>query len=159
MIWDRHNKKITFFVVQDKENKNPSNFLTVTCTKEDAIEYAYTYLKIQHVEHFKLWCDLRELDYNSKEAWNLYSKKCLTTEDLKRYIIRKITYTFNELTAILRMFGNCPPLGCSFDTPTEYSYLKYKLETQKLASYFSNAIKEAMDKKENKEEAKEDGKQ
>ena len=153
-MFNVRNKRITFYVVQDE--LNPVNFLTLTCSKKDAIEFAYTYLKIQHIEHFKLWCDLRELDYNTEMAWELYSRKCITKEELKRYRIRKVSYTFNAVASMLRMFGRCNPIGCSFDTPTEYNYLKQKLETQKFANWFSNAINKSMAQNQNLEKEKED---
>lgn len=50
-----------------------------------------------------------------------------------RYEIGTITYSMNDLAAILRMFGGCMPLGCSYETETEQGYFNRKLNNQRFA--------------------------
>lgn len=143
-MWSRKNKNISFFVVLDRENEQ--NFLTLTCDKEDAFDFAYKFIKIKNLNHFNMWCDLRGLDKNSDQAWNKYYIDCVSIEEKQKYIIRKITYKLKDVSAILRMFGGCLPLGCKFDTEQEYNYLKYKLETQQLAQNLTNQLQDLMEK-------------
>ena len=56
----------------------------------------------------------------------------------------------------MRMFAGCLPLGCSFDTPTEYLYLKNKWDSQDAAAKW---IKENVKQPEQKTEETENGKQ
>lgn len=144
MCFNKNNKKISFFIVQD--NKDSPNFLTVTCKKEDAVDFAYKYLRVKNFDHFKLWCDLRELDPQSDSAWERYFQTCLTIEEKRKYLIRKVTYKMNDLAAILRMFGGCLPIGCSFDTESEYNYLKYKLQSQEATKTLAKTLEEVFTK-------------
>ena len=144
MIFDKHKKKINLFVAQDKDD--PSRFLTVTCTKEDAVDFCYKFLRIQKFNHFKLWCDLRKLNVEDESSWDKYYSQCVTIDEKKKFIIRKIRYNFNDVAAIMRMFGGCMPVGCSFDTKTEYDYLNYKLETQKATKTITDTLQDVFSK-------------
>lgn len=144
MILNRNNKKISFYVAQDK--KNISKFLTLTCTKQEAVDFCYKYMRIQNFNHFKLWCVLRELNVDDENAWKKYYDNVISIEEKKQYIITKITYKLNDVAAILRMFGGCLPVGCSFDTKEEYNYLNYRLETQKATKDLAQNLQEAFEK-------------
>lgn len=160
MIFNRNNKKVRFFVVIDKEN--PERFLTLTCNKKDAVDFCYKFLRIKKFNHFKLWCDLRNLNTADNSSWDLYYNQCVTPEEKRNYIIRKIVYKFNDVAAILRMFGGCMPVGCSYETKSEYEYLNYKLETQKatknIAETLQNVFSKAKEELEKTSEEQTDGK-
>lgn len=134
----KKNKKVTFFVVQSIDDCNA--FLTIVCDKKDAIEFILKLLKLEKLNHFQAWCNLRNLDPSSDAAWSLYFNTCVPKEDKMKYVIRKIYYKLNDVGAILRMFGGCSPLGCKFDTPQEYDHLKQVLETQKLKEQIELAL-------------------
>ena len=153
MLFDNRKKKVEFYAVCERDT--PGNFLTITCTKAEAAEYAYQYIKIKNLDHYEMWCNLREYDPASEKAWDEYFEKCISREEKLKYLITKITYKLKDVAAIMRMFGNCPPLGCSFDTQNEYNYLTYKLETQKHAATLVNKLNEAIEKQ--KEEQTKNG--
>ena len=121
-------------------------------------EYGYKYLRLKHFDHFKMWCELRSLSIDSEAAWATYFTKVLTYEEKAGYAIAKQTYKLNNLAAVLRMFGGCFPLGCSFDTETEYLYLKTKLEAQEEALQKIHDNVEKMIKEEKPQETATNGK-
>ena len=146
----RLGKKITFYAVLNK--REPSKFLTFTLTKKQAIEYGNKFLKAIHMEHFKQWCEYHNLNADMNDSWNIYFMKCLTADEKREIVINKIGYKWEDMTAILRMFGGCVPLGCSFDTPQEYSYLNLRLEThKKLTEDLLKKVQDIVDESEKQE--------
>lgn len=161
-MWDRSKKKIHFYAVTNKNQ--PKQILTLTCTKMQAVDFCYRFLRVKHFDHFKMWCEMRDLDVNSESAWSTYFNNCIDKEERCEYLIHKKVYELNNVAAILRMFGGCLPMGCKFDTENEYKYLEYKLQTQEIASKLMQSnLKEKIDKMmqeelEKPEEPVEDGK-
>lgn len=126
-----HNKKITLFAVYDKK-ENPTKFITLTLYKKEADEFIYNLLRISHFEHFKSWCEIRNLDVNDDSSWSKYLCNCLSIEDINRYVIHKVIYKLGDVVSIMRMFGGCIPIGCSFDTECEQNRLDYILECNRV---------------------------
>ena len=147
-------KKITFYLVLDQKQNN--KILTITATKKEAIEFGYRFLKVKHYDHYNRWCELKNLNPDSDNAWARYFMNVLTMEEKIQYAVAKRIYELNNVAAIMRMFAGCFPLGCSFDTPTEYSYLKSKLESQELAAKW---MKETIEEAKKEEETSSDGEQ
>ena len=44
------------------------------------------------------------------------------------------------------MFGGCMPVGCSYETKSEYEYLNYKLETQKATKNIAETLQNVFSK-------------
>lgn len=128
-MFNKNNKKMLLYVVSLRSN--PSKFLSFTVTKKQAIEYGNSFLKLTHLDHFTSWCELKELNPDLEDSWNIYYLECISKEEKQDVVIHKIYYKWNDIVAIMRMFGGCVPLGNSFNTQSEYSYLNFKLETQK----------------------------
>lgn len=144
-MWDKNNKKVILYTAF--EISNPQQILTITPNKEDALDYILKFLRIKHFDHFKMWCELRGLDVSTENAWLEYFNSCIDNQERRQYAVAKRKYTLNQVAAIMRMFGGCMPLGCTFDTPAEYNYLRYKLETQEVAAkLMKNNVKEKIDK-------------
>ena len=120
MLFFKKKTKIQAYALVSKEVKN--KFLTITKDPKEAEEYAMMLLRIKHYEHFKSWCDLRELDSKDFPNWLKYYTDCVPSTEKQCFQIVKIKYELSNILAILRMFGNCLPLGCSFDTELEYAY-------------------------------------
>lgn len=126
---------------------NNKNFLTITQSRYEALEYANRLLQIEVFEHYSLWCKSRNYDPADMSIWYIYFNDCLNEEQKQRYKIIKIKVFKKDLIAIMRMFGNCVPLGCSFDTPAEYEYTKNKKEQQeKKNELIKKAIDDLVDK-------------
>ena len=96
---------------------------------KDAYEYLNKLIQVEHFEHFKKWAELKNLDINTSSTWDLYSAQCIPEEEWDKFIISKISYTNKSISAMLRMFAKCVPLGCSYENNLELT--KY-LETLKL---------------------------
>ena len=109
--------------------KEPTKFLSLTLTKEEATEFVLQHLKMRNLEHFSSWCDCHELNVNDDLAWLKYFNDVLTVKDKTEYTINKIGYTYINLGAFLRMFSGCLPIGCSFDQPIEYEYVDSKMRS------------------------------
>ena len=147
-------KTVSFYLVIDQNQSN--QILTITSTKKEAIEYGYQFLKIKHYDHYNRWCELKGFSPSSEQAWFRYFMNVLTIEEKSQYAVAKRKYTVDTLAAIMRMFGGCTPLGCSFDTETEYIYLKSKLATQEAAAEW---VKKNMKQPEETAEEIKNGKQ
>ena len=74
-------------------------------------------MKTKNFDHFKSWCELRELDFKEPLSWELY--KNFVRMDLSGYRIRKFKFDKKELASILRMNYGCVPLGCSYESEME----------------------------------------
>lgn len=132
-------KKIKFFGVIYNKIKNGA-FLTVTNSKKEALEYLLILMKMNHLFHYKLWCEMRNFSINSEEAWVQYFRDCITEEEKSSYKIISFHYTVANIASLARMFAGCIPLGASFDNEAEYSLLKNKLEKGTLGSAMVKAI-------------------
>lgn len=117
---NKKNKKVYLYAVIKKDDSK--NFLTLTLSKYEAIEYIKNLLKILNFSHFKSWCLLKEIDVNDDKSWTEYLAVC-ASEQLEEYSIVKVSYLFKDIVAMIRMFGHCIPIGCSFDTAMEKLYL------------------------------------
>lgn len=113
-------KQITVYALIHTQVKN--KFLTISDNKYDMREYVMALLQIQHQAHFEAWCQLRALDKEDFDNWITYYSSCIPDEEKSSFQAVKIKYNIRDVTAIMRMFGNCFPIGCSFDTEAEHEY-------------------------------------
>lgn len=119
-------KRVYLYLVYRNENEN--SLVTVLEKKEQINEFVNRNIIVENFNHFKLWCELRNMDYTQVESENAYINNFLTTsneEDLNKYsyIIKKVYYSRKAIASILRMFNGCFPLGCSYETHAEEAYL------------------------------------
>lgn len=137
-------RKLKFYAVADV--KETSKFLTIVNTKKEAFEFGNKYLKLLHIDHFKRWCEVHNLNEHDDDSWHIYFLTVLTDEERQQLKIYKAVYKVREIASILRMFGGCNPLGCSFDTTSEYAYLNYRLEMgKKIASDLYETMQDMME--------------
>lgn len=127
---NKKNKKVYLYAVVKKDNSK--NFLTLTLSKDEAIEYIKNLLKILNFSHFNSWCLLKEVDVNDDKSWTEYLAVC-ASEQLEEYSIVKVSYLFKDIVAMIRMFGHCIPIGCSFDTAIEKLYLADQISSGTMA--------------------------
>lgn len=137
---NRENKKLNLFVLTKKDD--PNRFLCIALSKDDVIEYAHSLIKFSHQAHFQAWCALRDYDYKSIDAWEEYFTNCISYEERADYIITNVSYKLKDVVAIMRMFGGCSPIGCSFETPVEYDHAKSKKEMLELQVEFERFWRE-----------------
>lgn len=122
------NKKVKFYAAMDREaaKSESHGMLTITATKDEALEYLNVYLKKIHSSHYTAWCDLHNLSSTNPMSWEKYFNECITPAEKHRYFICRQTFRIKNLVVLLRMFGGCIPIGCSFDILDEYKYLEAK---------------------------------
>lgn len=111
--------KHTFYALINSDY--PDRFLTLTLKKEEASEYARKFLYFQHLEHYKNWCYVRQIDCDDF-SWQEYYKT-ISIEEKNKYQIVKLKFHKKGIAALLRMLYCCVPIGTSIDQDIEYQYL------------------------------------
>ena len=150
---DRKDKKVLMFLVTNEddlfvnEEKGLVKFKCITYTKDQAIEYIETALFMNHKDHYKMWCELRNLELGAN-SWNTYKK---VTGIHNPYFYKKVYFDYSTLASILRVQCDYVPLGCSFESPEEQLFSLTKM---------LNSIQEEEPQKQVEEEpVKEEGQQ
>lgn len=118
-------KKIPLYLVY--RNENPASLVAVLADKKQIDEFIDRMIIVDNWAHFKMWCNLRKLDYKSLESQYSYIDNYVATnpeeaESKYTFIVRKTLYTKEALASILRMFNGCVPIGCSYESPVEVTY-------------------------------------
>lgn len=134
-------KKIPLYLIY--RNEDPSSLVTVLSDKKQIDEFINRMIIVDNWDHFKMWCDLRNLDYKSTESQYSYIANYIETnteeaESKYTFIVKKTLYTKEALASILRMFNGCVPVGCSYENPVEATY----------ANLIYSKLAEDVDKKE-----------
>lgn len=122
-------KTVTLYMladkVEDKININNWVVYTVTTKMSECQEYLEKLLYWKNLDHFKLWCNLHEKDINDKESWGEYALNL--QEQMEEYTILKYKVEIPFIAQIFRMFNDCTPLDCSYETDIERKYFLEKL--------------------------------
>lgn len=132
------NKKIYLYAVYKTTDRD--RFLTITVTKDEAEEYIIALLKNNNLNHYNSWCELQGLNPCCFESWRIYFDTCITDEEKSEYLICRICYALKDLIAMIRMFGGCEPIGCSFESPAEFEYVKTKFILADAAEALKNDL-------------------
>ena len=110
-------KLTTFWCISDKEN--PDHFYTFTNTYEEAAEYLVKlYIYKNKYEHFLQWCEFHEKDKSDFLVICEYIQS-LEVNPADYYNIGTISYTQENMASLFRIYNNCVPLNCSFETKFE----------------------------------------
>ena len=110
--------------VNDEKNEKygeDSTFFRINKNEEPSFLYAYMNALINvKIEEKK---EILNLGINKADEFEVI-KNLLDEETLNQYtyVIKKACYTRSSIAAILRMFNNCLPLGCSYETSAEDMY-------------------------------------
>ena len=107
-------KKFDFYVLSC--DLYPDVVLTITTSRDEAVEFYSNFLREKHRHTFEPWCADRNLDAKSADAWKLYYAQNVSTAESGQYKIVKIPFGKKEIAAILRAFSNTPLIGCSYET-------------------------------------------
>lgn len=153
MMFKKKPKLIELFVVthnffgQEQINLNEINFLTITDKKEHCEEYVNRRLFLENKEHFKGWCDLRELNYQDSKSWELYIKSTGNIA-LGKYVISKIKYKVEDVATIFRMFNGCAPIGTTYEEKMEVIHYMQNLPQESI-DRIEQSLKEDLENKLN----------
>lgn len=123
----KNEKEFTMYALMQKSA--PNTLLTLCLHKDEAKEYAHTLLREKYLYHFQPWCIRNGYDMDSYYAWNIYFNESVPDYEKDDYVIKKISYKYENVAAMLRMFGGCQPIGCSFDSEAEVDYANTKNAT------------------------------
>lgn len=122
----RATKRVTFFAAYNKNR--PEAFLTIALKKNDAFDYIKRMLTFENFNHFQRWCEIDDHDIDDDKTIDLYFDTVITDAKKNDFAIAKISYAMSDIVAMMRMFGQCVPLGCSFETAVEEAYYEEVLE-------------------------------
>lgn len=109
-------KLYALFEIKD----NDSFLLTIAKNKQQVRAYARAFLRLNNMEHFKLWCDLRQIDYKDELSWDEYMRTCIPEEILLQYRIKKLCFTKDKLAETCRLAANLLPIGLPYEGDIEY---------------------------------------
>lgn len=149
---DRKDKKVPMFLVTNEddlyfnEEKGLVKFQCITYTEDQAIEYIETVLFMNHKDHYKMWCELRDLELGA-DSWGAYKK---ITGVHNPYFYKKVNFNYSTLASMLRVQSDYTPLGCSFELPEEQLFGLTKM---------LNSVQEEPQKQVEEEPVKEEGQQ
>ena len=115
-------KKFKFYLVCEADNDE--SIVCVCSTVNEIGEFINSKILVDHFDHYKSWCELKNIDFNditSKRTYliNYFNNSSEETLDKYNYIIKKINYDKNTVAAVLRILHGYVPLGCSYETPEE----------------------------------------
>lgn len=113
------NKRFTFFVLSN--DLYPNVILTLTNSKAQCLEFYNKYLCKKHFHMFKPWCENNDLDPTNPSSWTRYTREKISSAESSQYKISKITFSKDELAALMRTFSQTPMIGCSFESTFEKS--------------------------------------
>ena len=142
----KQNKKLYVYVTIKKND--PNTFLCVTLFQEQALEYAMKLLRLNHDEHFRQWCAVRNYNVEDSKSWDEYYVNVVTDEEKKEIGVMKIYYPYSNITAMIRMLCGCNLLGCSFDTDAEKTYY----ENLKPLKELEEAVNKELDRMQKEQE-------
>ena len=144
MFRDLFKKKIPLYLVY--KNENPDSLVTVLSDKKQINEFIDKMIIVDNWEHYKMWCELRKLNYKDISVQYSYIDNYINTnpeeaQSKYSFIVKKTIYTTEAMSSILRMFNGCVPIGCSYENPFEFTY----------ANLLYSKLSEEEDKKEDTE--------
>lgn len=118
-------KQIPLYLVYKNDNSN--TLVTVLSEMDELGEFINKSIIATNFAHYKAWCNLRSLDYQEPTAEENYIINFLNTADEETlnkytYVVKKVIYPKKALASILRMFNDCIPLGCSYESEMEQLY-------------------------------------
>lgn len=118
----KRSKTVDLFIVTEliKEGERPQHIYTITASQEEANEYVNKKLQLDNKDHFKSWCELRNLDINGADTWNSYvGEVLLPNTPVPLFAISKVIYRVEDMAGLLRLFNRCKAIGCSYDNEVE----------------------------------------
>lgn len=121
----RKNKILTFYSLNYVPEKNPDespHILSIAVSKDDLVEYAHIWLRNYLIDEYIQWADDEDLDWEEWATWNLYFDTEVSQTLKDRLKVQKMKFKASDIAAMLRMFGSCKPIGCSFETHLEDAY-------------------------------------
>lgn len=102
-------KKLMIYVVIDLlEEQEDKKVLWYTPTVTEAGDYVFSQLYSQHREHYKGWCEIRDLDWNEEDSFKLYINECLGGLDsiTERYLVQRVELSTGAVASLCNCCRN-----------------------------------------------------
>ena len=107
-------KKFDAFIVFDNISENIDDYkkpgtvpLYLSLTEEEAIEACFRILYIKHIDHYSLWCELREMKMGiGEDSWPKYVQDVLGGHEkafLDEFKVIRSSYTYAEIISMIRL--------------------------------------------------------
>lgn len=124
--------RLTCYLVYDCQGNDDANFsellpLTIVKNIKEFNEFVSRYILVKNYTHYKMWCELRKYDPENDDIAYEYLQTC-HIEDFYNYCAVKVKYSKDNLLSILRMFNKCMPVGASYETDLERTYMNSIIE-------------------------------
>lgn len=108
-------KKIRLYNIIDSKNNRT---LSIVMSKKQVAEYLDAYLKGSNFNHYKMWCELRNLELD-ENSWRQY--KFATRPSLEGIVIKTGKMEISYLLSAFRTVCGCLPLMLPWETDAEMS--------------------------------------
>ena len=116
-LFRKKNKNLVFWCISDK--KDPNIIYTFTNTFAEISEYLLKLYVYQYrYDHFLTWCESRNKDKSNLLDINEYVQ-ALEINLFDYYNIGTVEYSQHNMASLFRIFNQCVPLNCSFETDFE----------------------------------------
>lgn len=106
-----------------------TQMISIAPSKNEAMAAVDKVIYFNHFEHYKLWCETRNLTIGCREpSWDQYKKDVITlkgyNEEFGNYSIYCMSYSPKNVATFLRVFSKTAPLLMDYEDPTElHTYL------------------------------------
>lgn len=141
--------KITLYMVSictlnSDEDTFIDNLCTIVSSKKEVEEYVKNKIIDDHKEHYNSWVKLHNKTDTAKTRAEYIDLLFQDDPDsIPMFTVRKETYNAKGLASIFRIYNECVPLGCSYESNEEvYCYNKINDE---LKNTTNKAVKDTVD--------------
>lgn len=143
--------------LSNEEDLNKFTKLAIVASLAEAKEFVLTYLRLEKIDHFKSWCERQNKDFTKPDNFIEYLN--LQYEDgidyLGYFLYIPVAHSRSDMASYLRIFYNCKPIGCSYETLEELSINKIGEIIEENAKQIHNnsntSFKNSLDQIDNKE--------
>ena len=131
-----HRKTVGLYMLTNKYQVDADDtpidlvIYTITKNKRGCLEYLDRFLFNVFKEDFYDWCEKTGISSEGMKPWNLYKKERLKDFIYENFDLSKNYYDLDTIALILRMFSNCPPMGCFYEKPIECEHYLDSLDEE-----------------------------
>ncbi len=124
-----------YAVVKTCENREEmmNNIYTIVKTKKQANEYILFSFYNEYFSPFSYWCELHNQNVKDLDVFRSFMFTRYDEEEINKYTVISITYTLDQLCALIRTLAEFYPMGTSYETEVEVQQFlnKHKKDEKK----------------------------
>ncbi len=114
-----------YFITPYTEDRNESlkQPYTVVSDMRQARTYINMRVFLENQEHFKMWCDLHNKNFNDLNTfYNYIDIRYGDDSPYNKYDVIPVVYKVNDLCGMLRTIAGVEPLGLYYESDIEKEY-------------------------------------